>query len=191
MNVAYLTAMRSPDPSTQVGAVIVSPDNLIVATGYNGWVRGVSEFAPDDPRWNRPDKYYWMAHAERNAIDNCARVGVKLDGCTLYSTVMPCADCTRGIIQVGIKRVVVAKDVMVEFTKHMHDNQTWVQGLEASRDMFDEAGVKLDYWCGSAVFPSILLAGKLFHPPKPSPVEAVAKSTLKVTAVGTVVKPTD
>jgi dCMP deaminase len=164
MSIAYLIAMRSPDPSTQVGSVVVAPDNTIVATGYNGWPRGVAPFAEHDPRWARPGKYFWMAHAERNAIDNAARAGVPLDGCTLYSLIMPCADCARGIIQVGIKRVICHESAMREFTSHMHDNQDWVKGLEATRQMFDEAGVVLEWWDGTIALPHIHLAGHSFIP---------------------------
>ena len=164
MTVAYAMAMRSPDPSTQVGAVIVAPDNTLVATGYNGWPRGVEPFSDMDARWLRPTKYLWMAHAERNAIDNAARTGAPLKDCTLYSLVMPCADCARGIVQVGIKRVVCDELLMREFSKHMHSSQTWVDGLEASRRMFNEAGVKLDWWTGHLPNPLVRLAGEHYSP---------------------------
>lgn len=159
MTVAFAMALRSPDRSTKVGAVIAAPDNTIVATGYNGWPRGVVPFTDDDPRWNRPEKYFWMAHAERNAMDNAARTGVSVKDCSLYCLIMPCADCSRGIVQVGIKRVVVYKPAMDAFAESMNDSQEWVKGLDAAKRMFEEAGVEIGYYDGPIEMSQITLAG--------------------------------
>lgn len=164
MQMAFLMAMRSPDPSTQVGAVITTVDNTIVASGYNGWPRGIKPFDPSDERWERPHKYFWMAHAERNAIDNAARTGAPLDGCTLYTPIMPCADCARGIVQVGIKRVVCHEQAQREFTKRQVSNQAWVDGLVVTRRLFDEAEIRLDWSTFPCVPISIRLAGEVFAP---------------------------
>lgn len=159
MTVAFAMALRSPDRSTRVGACIAAPDNTIVATGYNGWPRNVVPFEDDDPRWNRPDKYFWMAHAERNAIDNAARTGVSVKACSLYCLIMPCADCARGIVQVGIKRVVVYEESMEVFAQSMHESQEWTKGLKATERMFDEAGVALEFYNGPIELSQITLAG--------------------------------
>jgi dCMP deaminase len=164
IRLAYLIAQRSPDLSTQLGAVIVAPDQTIRSTGYNGWPRGIAEFEDDDPRWNRPNKYHWMAHAERNAIDNAIRNGVAVDGCTLYTILMPCADCARGIVQTGIKRVVFDENAMREFTKHMLNSQTWVEGLEATRQMFKETNIELQARPWKETPDTIRIAGTIFNP---------------------------
>lgn len=104
MTIAYLAASRSQDSSTHAGAVIVRPDNTIVSTGYNSPPRGVDiKHVPTE----RPDKYYWMEHAERNAIYAAAKNEGGIDGCRLYVNFLPCADCARAIIQTGISEVIV------------------------------------------------------------------------------------
>ncbi|MBC8555659.1 MAG: dCMP deaminase family protein [Candidatus Brocadiales bacterium] len=102
MTIAYLAASRSTDQSTHVGAVIVTQDNAIVSTGYNGPVRGEVYDTPQE----RPEKYLYIEHAERNAIYNAARHGTKLDQCKLYVNFLPCADCARAIVQSGITEVI-------------------------------------------------------------------------------------
>ncbi|MBW3099052.1 deoxycytidylate deaminase [Pseudohoeflea coraliihabitans] len=96
----------SEDRDFKVGAVIVGPHHEIRATGYNGLPRRVS--ATDEARFDRKsgEKFFWIEHAERNAIYNAARVGATLDGCTIYINRYPCADCARAIIQCGIRMVV-------------------------------------------------------------------------------------
>lgn len=102
----YLAASRSTDESTHAGAVIVRPDNSVVSTGYNGPVRGMS--IEDVPK-TRPEKYFYMEHAERNAVYNAAKNQGGLAGCSLYVNFLPCADCARAIVQAGIVRVIVHK----------------------------------------------------------------------------------
>ncbi len=133
IKMAMLVATKSKDPSSKVGCVIVGPDNEIRSSGFNGFPRGVHEThadvvcelmcngddealnalepAPGDrllDRWDRPDKYEWVEHAERNALYNAARIGTALEGCTAYLNwePYPCIDCTNGFIQVGIVEVV-------------------------------------------------------------------------------------
>ena len=97
-------ASWSKDTSTKVGCVIVGPNREIRTTGYNGLPRGADDNNP--ARDVRPEKYKWYEHAERNAIYNAARVGVPLEGCTIYLTWFPCMDCARAIVQSGIKTLV-------------------------------------------------------------------------------------
>ena len=96
-NLAHQVKLKSKDERTQIGAVIVGEDKEIVSTGYNSFPRGLDDSIK--LRQERPEKYYWFEHAERNAIYNAARIGVSTKGCTMYlSCGIPCVDCARGII---------------------------------------------------------------------------------------------
>jgi len=111
---AMLIAEKSKDPSTKVGCVIVGEDNEILSTGFNGFPRGVEEgkfvklYTPISQRWERPEKYKWVEHAERNAIYNAARNGIRLKNARAYLNwePVPCSDCARAFIQAGIKEIV-------------------------------------------------------------------------------------
>ena len=123
----------SKDPSTQVGAVTVGAKKEVLSQGFNGFPRGIED---SDERYNhRQTKYKFVVHAEMNAIYNATYSGVSLDGATLYVYGLPiCSECAKGIIQVGIKKVVVKK------AKEL-DN--WNESVELSKQMFDEADVEL------------------------------------------------
>ena len=112
MELAFLISTWSKDPSTKTGAVVVGPDREIRATGYNGLVRGVDDSVQE--RMERPTKYDFFEHAERNAVYNACLTGTSLKGCTLYATHAPCTDCARAIIQSGIKTVVTNKIIIDE-----------------------------------------------------------------------------
>jgi dCMP deaminase len=124
----------SEDRDFQVGCVIVDPEgHQVRATGYNGLPRGVS--AQDDTRFDRSsgEKFFWIEHAERNAIYNAARTGVSLVGCTAYVNRFPCADCGRALIQSGIAQVVAppipSKDGALDYS------------FQVSHRMLREAGL--------------------------------------------------
>lgn len=104
LDIAALAATRSKDRSTRVGAVIVDQSHNVRATGYNGFPRRLNDDI--DARHDRPIKYRYTEHAERNAIYSAARVGVSTNACTLYCTHAPCSDCARAVIQAGICRLV-------------------------------------------------------------------------------------
>lgn len=130
MGMAALVASASKDPSTKVGCVVVSEDKVVVATGYNGLPRGVT----DDPvRMERPAKYLWTSHAEENAVAQAARVGAKLKGGTAYVTHHPCSRCARSLIQAGITTVIVG------------DGKTSMpmEEFDVASIMFKEAGVEV------------------------------------------------
>ena len=112
MTMCYLAASRSQDSSTHAGAVIVRQDNSVVSTGYNSPPRGMN--IGDVPQ-ERPHKYFYMEHGERNAIYNAAKHGTDLDGCKLYVNFLPCADCARAIVQSGISEVIVHKEGQTAF----------------------------------------------------------------------------
>ena len=135
---ANTVKLKSKDKYTQIGAVIVGKDGEIVSTGYNSFPRGLDDGL--DYRQERPEKYYWFEHAERNAIYNAARIGVSTKGTTIYlSCGLPCADCARGIINSGIKRIFCER---VDVTK----GELWKESQERSWDMFIETGVKVCFY---------------------------------------------
>lgn len=126
---AELIAQRSKDPSTQAGAVIVDGQKVIVGLGYNGFPRGITD---EDLPWEREGsfletKYAYVVHAEENAIYNS---NAQTKGCTIYTTLFPCNECAKTIIQNGIREVVYTSD-------KYHDEDIWA----ASRRLFDRAGV--------------------------------------------------
>lgn len=133
---ACLHATWSSDTSTKVGAVIVGEDNEILSAGYNGFPRGVVESID---RKERPMKYLYTEHAERNAIYNAARAGIRLKGSTLYMNYypLPCADCARAIIQAGIVRI-IGPDIPFPGV-----GQQWKEHMQESETMLREAGVRL------------------------------------------------
>jgi len=107
IDLAERISQESKDRSTKVGCVIVSPDNTILSTGWNGFPRGVDD--DDDAKHERPAKYDWTEHAERNAIYNAAREGIRLRGATAYLNYTPyaiCTHCVRALSQSGIVRFV-------------------------------------------------------------------------------------
>jgi dCMP deaminase len=108
MGIASLSEKRSKDPSTQVGSCIVTPDKKIVGTGYNGMPLGADNDFPwgKEGEWNQT-KYKFVVHAELNAILNSTR---ELKGCTIYTTLFPCSECAKAIVQSGIKEVVYLSD---------------------------------------------------------------------------------
>ncbi len=109
IEMAQLMATKSKDPSTKVGCVLVGTNNQVLSVGYNGFPRFIS--GDDDPqgeRWERPIKYEYVEHAERNAIYNAARSGIATDQAVAYMNwePTPCAECTRAFIQAGIIKIV-------------------------------------------------------------------------------------
>jgi len=133
VEMARLVATRSKDQSTKIGAVIVGPDNEVVSTGYNSFPRGLNDDLPE--RQERPEKYLWIEHAERNALYNALRHGASgLKGYRIYlSCHIPCTDCARGIIQSGIAEVILGKT-----SSH---SKKWQEQAEKSAQMFKECGV--------------------------------------------------
>jgi len=132
MSIAILSAQRSKDPSTQVGACIVSPSKKIVGAGYNGFPIGCSD---EDLPWEREGdfvdvKYPYICHAELNAILNTS--GRSLTDCSIYVALFPCNECAKAIIQSGIKEVVYLSD------KYAH-----LPAYISSRRMLEMVGIKL------------------------------------------------
>ena len=132
MGIALLSAERSKDPSTQVGACIVDQDNRILSMGYNGMPRGCDD---DDMPWGRDgavldSKYAFVCHAELNAILNYHGTGT-LKGARVYVTLFPCNECAKAIIQSGIAETI-----------SMSDKYADSESTIASKKMFDMTGIK-------------------------------------------------
>lgn len=136
LRLAQSVALFSKDPSTQVGALIIGPAGEIRSTGYNGAPRGCCA-DEDDRVYQRPEKYFWMEHAERNAIYNAARCGTPTGGCSMTITHAPCMDCARAITQAGI--VAVAWPVITD-SGHL---ARWEEHAARVLRLFAECGVKV------------------------------------------------
>jgi dCMP deaminase len=135
MEVARQVSGWSKDRSRGVGTVIVSPWRDIRATGYNGFPRGIDDEVPE--RHERPTKYLFTEHAERNAIYAAARLGFALEGCSLYTTLFPCVDCARAVIQSGIATVITPKP---DF-----DDPKWGADFLVAELLLTESGVTIQY----------------------------------------------
>lgn len=128
MGVALLAARRSKDPNTQVGACIVSQENIILSTGYNGLPNGCSDDVYPWTREGAETKYPYVVHAELNAILNSG--GRLLRGAKLYVALFPCNECAKAIIQSGIREVI-----------YLSDKYAGLDSTRASKRMLDSAGV--------------------------------------------------
>ena len=134
MSIALLSAKRSADPSTQVGACIVDSNNKVVSIGYNGMPRGIDDC---NLSWNRngtdlDSKYLYVCHAEFNAILN-TRDGSQLKGCRVYVTLFPCNECAKAIIQAGIRKIY-----------YESDKYDGADNNVVSKKMLDMAGVEYE-----------------------------------------------
>jgi len=132
MGLAHLSALRSKDPNTKVGACIVDQNKRVVSIGYNGFPRGCDDNVYP---WDREGdtlqtKYPYVVHAELNAILNSPR---SVEGCILYVSLFPCNECAKAIIQSGIKKIV-----------YEDDKYAGVDAFKASKRMLMDAGVELE-----------------------------------------------
>ncbi len=148
MTLCYFLSMKSKDEKTKHGAVIVGQDNEIRSTGYNSFPRGIKDYVEE--RQERPEKYFWFEHAERNAIYNAARIGVSTKDCILYVEGIPCMDCARAIVQAGIKKVVVHKQYVEDQAKK-EGQGIWNDHSKRTIVLFEEAFVELEYYDGEII----------------------------------------
>ena len=140
LELAKHVASWSKDPSTKIGAIAVGPKGQVLAQGYNGFPRGID----DSPATyqNREKKYELIVHAEMNVIYNASYNGTSLDGSTLYVYGLPtCSDCAKGVIQVGVKRVVMADGPLPEH---------WKKSCQRTKELFDEAGIEWQFYSDEA-----------------------------------------
>ena len=137
IGMARYVATRSKDRSTKVGVVLVGEGHTVLGTGYNGMCRQINEKI--ESRYDRPLKYLYWEHGERNTLYNMARNGVKTLGATMYIAscpegLPPCADCARAIIQCGIARLVYMKAMCPD---------RWKESCDAAMEMLKESGVEV------------------------------------------------
>ena len=151
---AYVAATKSPDLSTQNGAIIVAQNNVVLQScnEFPNRVKMKGE------RLERPLKYSFTEHAERNVIFQAARLGVSTQGCTMYATWVACTDCARAIIQAGIPKVVTHKA-----TKDMTPEH-WKESIDLAFAMFEEAGVEVEFLDVTLNGPKIRFNGKWWTP---------------------------
>lgn len=136
MELAIHIGQWSKDAHKQVGCVIIGPDNEIRSAGYNGFPRGVNDEIAS--RYERPEKYFWTEHAERNAVYNASRTGAGLKDCRIYVTRFPCMDCARAIIQSGIRVLTAPKPDL--------EHPRWGGHFQLSLEMFAEVGVEVRWY---------------------------------------------
>jgi dCMP deaminase len=129
---------KSKDPTTKVGAVVIGSQHQVLGTAFNGLPMGVYDNPTPDMdfnnRYTKEKKYDYMSHAEANIIALAARHGVRLDGAKLFVNLQPCCECTKLIIQAGIKEVYCRKD---------EGTGGWREKIPIAMDMCSEAGVKV------------------------------------------------
>lgn len=136
IDLAKHIATWSKDPSTKIGAVAIGEKGQVLAQGYNGFPRGIDD--NDDRYYNKEQKYKYVVHAEMNCIYNATYNGVSLQGATIYISGLPvCSECAKGLIQVGIKRVVYHTGLDIIPKK-------WIESNDDTIKLFDEAGVTYD-----------------------------------------------
>jgi dCMP deaminase len=137
MRMAHVIAERSKDPSTQVGAIIVNDSHVVVGVGYNGFPRGIDNDAlPWDREGKLEDtKYAYVCHAEENAVYNANN---KTEGCKIYCVHFPCNECTKTLIQTGIKEIIYESDKRADFPE-----------TKASQKMLKLTGVRVRQYTSS------------------------------------------
>ena len=140
MDLARLVASWSKDRSRKVGAVIVDERNSVVSLGWNGFPRGLDDDVEE--RHERPAKYQFTEHAERNAIYNAASIGARLLGCRIFVPWFPCADCARAIIQSGLTEMIAIRPDL--------NDPTYGSDFRMVGVMLAEAGVVVRYVDGEA-----------------------------------------
>lgn len=152
---AYKIARNSEDPSTQVGVVLLDQNDTVLSDGWNEFPHGVA------PRWERPAKYDYIEHAERNAIFCAARLGVGTVGATMVCTWGPCISCARAIIQAGVVRFITHHDCVLFGMQH---GLNW-NDLSVAQSMLIEAGIEvIDYEGRMHASLSIRHSGYIFKP---------------------------
>jgi len=133
-------ASWSKDKSTKVGCIITDQENHIISTGYNGFPTGANDDIPE--RHERPEKYLYTEHAERNAIYTAARLGIRLKDAKLYLSngLCICIDCARAVIQSGISEVYIPAP-----TKATEVGKRWFEENIKAVELLTECGVKINY----------------------------------------------
>lgn len=161
LRLCYRKALDSPDPSTQNGAVLCAGDPqgelhpYMTTLACNGLTRGASNVAQ---RWERPEKYAWVEHAERNSIYNAARHGRGTIGLTMVCPWAACADCARAIVQTGIGHLVTHKQA------HDRSPGRWHDSIGVAFTILAEAGVTVEFYDGPVSAQPVLHSGQRWTP---------------------------
>lgn len=159
MHDVYWWSRRSKDPRTKIGAVLVKPGSRIpFSFSYNSPARGVDDNVPE--RWERPEKYEWVVHAENNAVLNCSREGHCSQGAIMYTQGVPCTGCADACIQGGIIEVVVHKQWQ-EYEKKLHWDK-WIDSAKRTEKKFAEAGINVRVFDGVLEMQGVL-DGKIIN----------------------------
>ena len=134
LDMAKLVSTWSKDPSTKIGAVAIGEKGQVLAQGYNGFPRGIDDSF--ERYFDKETKYKYVVHAEMNCIYNATYNGVSLQGATIYiSGLTVCSECAKGLIQVGVKRVVYHADIVPK---------KWAESGADTIELFKEAGIEYD-----------------------------------------------
>lgn len=136
MELADHISTWSKDRNTKVGTVIVNNEKRIISTGFNGLPIGADDLI--ESRFEKENKYFYTEHAERNALYSALAIGASTKNAIIYVVLFPCADCARGIIQSGIKRVVCKN-------KPDFNNEKWGKSWRITNELFIECGIKLEF----------------------------------------------
>ena len=137
-NLPHQVKLKSKDENTQIGAIIVGKDKEIVSTGYNSFPRGLKDYEKE--RQERPEKYYWFEHTERNFnIQWFSRIGVSTKGCTMYLSCGVPFRLSRGIINSGIIRIFCERG---DVTKSKH----WEENYDRSWTMLERNGIDIQFY---------------------------------------------
>lgn len=138
LSLAKEVSTWSKDPSRQIGAIAISEKGQVLSQGYNGLPRNIKDTF--ERLHDKEKKYKYVVHAEMNVIYNATYTGVSLDGATLYVVGLPvCSECAKGIIQTGIKHVVMSVE------EDYKASDRWIQSFEITKEMFDEAGITWEF----------------------------------------------
>lgn len=174
LQIARTVSIKSKDPRCSVGAVIVSKDNLVLATGFNGLPRGLHD--DEETLFDATEKLRVICHAEDNAILNAARVGVPLQGASIYVTKFPCLACCNAIVQAGIKRI------------YTHDDSFWDDDPadpdhSRKRRLLHEARIEVHapYHPGFRPSEQITVPKRRAHKKRPASIKEGRPSTLPMT----------
>lgn len=134
MELAKQVGTWSKDPSKQIGAIAIGSKGQVLAQGYNGFPRGIDD---NESRLNTKEtKYKYVVHAEMNLIYNATFNGISLNGSTVYVSGLPvCSECAKGLIQVGVKQIVMSKDSLEGA------DEKWLDSFELTIALLNEAGI--------------------------------------------------
>lgn len=149
LGMARLVGSWSKDRSRCVGCVIVNDRNVVVSLGWNGFPRAIDDEV--ESRHQRPEKYLWSEHAERNALFNAAASGNSTLNCRIYQSMYPCAHCARGIVQAGICEVVTVEPNWMD--------ETYGDEFEVTRQMLKEASVRVRFVDGQTPIRAATIPG--------------------------------